>query len=357
MEEYEKKFVGKNVMITGGLGFIGSNLAKRLAELNPENIFIVDSMINGLGGNLENLAGFNEVLNPQNIFRHDIADVAEMTEIIPKLDYIFNLAGSVSHIDSKNNPLNDLNVNLASHVAFLQSCRYCSEQGLLRDGFKIVFSSTRDAYGKQTENDLPIVENTYVISAADPQGIHNQAAEFHHLWFGRTSGFDASVLRLTNTYGPRQKIDTPTQGFIGYFIYQALKGKEIQLWGGGESLRDFNHVDDVADALLMTMASEKTNGEIYNLGCFMKADGRYKEIGNNIKSVGDAARTIVKIAGTGKCRDIPYPEERKAIEPGHVYLDATKIHDAVGWFPKISFEEGIKNTIEFYRKNTGYWRR
>jgi len=356
MENYEEKFVGKNVMITGGLGFIGSNLAHRLVNLNPNKIIIVDSLVKKLGGNIQNIEGIRSGVEIPNLDNGgiNIGDAREIIPLLEDIDYIFNLAGSVSHIDSKNNPVRDLKLNLEIHVSFLESCRkYFDETG---ERPKIVFSATRDIYGKVREEDIPVKESLPVREIADPQGIHNHGAEFHHLWYGKTFGIPVSSLRLTNTYGPRQKISDSTMGFLGYFIYQALKNEEIELWGGGESLRDFNHVDDVVEALLMTMTSEKTNGEAYNLGSFIRRNGRYNEIGGNIRSVGEAAHVITYIAKTGRCIEIPYPENKKSIEPGHVYLDATKIHKAIGWEPKIGFEEGIEKTIKFYRENRKfYW--
>lgn len=318
MESYEGKFKGKNILITGGLGFIGSNLAGKLSKLEPKKITLVDSFIEGLGANLENVRDIRDCVEipDENHGGVDISNKEVMTKLLPNVDYLFNLAGSVSHLNSKNRPLNDLELNLASHVSLLESCRESTKGRNSR--LKVLFSATRDVYGKVKAEDLPIREDFFIREQADPQGIHKQAAEFHHLWYAANFGFDSTVLRLTNTYGPRQKIDDPNLGFLGYFIHQALKDETINLWGGGESLRDFNHVDDVVDAMLMTMTSEKTNGNVYNLGSFMKIGGRFKDIGDNIRTVGETAKVITKIAESGKCKEIPYPEDRKAIEPGHV---------------------------------------
>jgi len=358
-KDYEKEFENKTIMITGGLGFIGSNLAHRLIKLNPKKIIIIDSLIKGLGGDIENI---KEIKNNDKI---EIPFLDEgglninddrIINYLDDVDYIFNLAGSVSHVDSKNRPLNDLKINLLNHVAFLENCRKFIEKLAVKNEkpkFKILFSATRDIYGKTLTKDLPIREDFIIKEAADPQGIHNHGAEYHHSWYGKTFNFPVIILRLTNTYGPRQKINDPVQGFLGYFIYQALNNNEIELWGGGRSLRDFNYVDDVVDAMLITMASEKTQ-EVYNLGSFMKKEGRYQELGDNICSVGDAAKRVVNIAEIGKCNEIDYPEDKKAVEPGHVYLDATKIYEDIGWYPKTSFEEGIRKTIGFYKENKRY---
>ncbi len=348
-KDFEKNFENKTIIITGGLGFIGSNLAHKLVELNPRKIIIIDALIKGRGGNLYNV---KDILDKIEIpFLEDgglnIND-DRVINYLDGVDYIFNLAGSVSHIDSKNRPLEDLKINLLDHVAFLENCRKFGEETGRK--FKILFSNTRDIYGKVLTENIPIKEDFIIKEVADPQGIHNYSAEFHHLWYGKTFNFPVVSLRLTNTYGPRQKINDPKQGFLGYFIYKALKNEEIELWDGGESLRDFNYVDDVIDAMLIAISSNKTNGHVYNLGCFVKKDGRYQEIGENICSVKDVAKKITEIAG-GKYKEIPYPEEKKSIEPGHVYLDATKIHKDIGWLPKISFEEGIIKTIGFYKEH------
>ncbi len=351
--DYEKEFEGKTIIITGGLGFIGSNLAHRLVRLNPKKIIIIDALMKGGGGNVSNVEEIKDNDKVEIPFLEEGGlniDDDRVISYLDNVDYIFNLAGSVSHVDSKNHPLNDLKINLLAHVAFLESCSKYLEKNPDRK-FKILFSATRDIYGKTTTEDIPLKEDFIIREVADPQGIHNHSAEFHHLWCGKNLDFPVVSLRLSNTYGPRQKINDPTQGFLGYFIYRALKDEEIELWGGGESLRDFNYVDDVVDAMLIAMINDKANGQVYNLGSFMRKNGKYQEIGDNICSVGDAAKRIVKIAERGKCKEIPYPEDKKNIEPGHVYLDATKIHNDLGWYPKTSFEEGLVRTLNFYREN------
>ncbi len=352
MESYEEKFRDKSVLITGGLGFIGSNLARRLVDLKPRKITIVDPLIKNLGGSLENIA---EITDSLEVYNWDISNTDPMAHIIKKngVDYIFNLAGSVSHLDSKNRPTNDLDLNLRGHVSLLEVCReYVKSKKTNR--LKVLFSSTRDVYGKVREADLPVKENTRVIEQADPQGIHKHATEFHHRWYGDNFGFDSVSLRLTNTYGPRQRIEEPNLGFLGYFIHQALRDETIELWGGGESLRDFNHVDDVVEAMIMAMVSERTNSGVYNLGSYRRGNGKFEDVGGNIKTVGETAKAIVRVAGTGRIKEIPYPEERKSIEPGHTYLDSTKIYEHLGWQPRVGFEEGIRRTIDFYKKEGGY---
>ena len=344
MKEYDEKFRGKNVLITGGLGFIGSNLARRLIELNPKKIAIIDSLEEGLGGDIQNVS---DIYNFLDIYKINISDTEQVYRIMEEgVDYIFNLAGSIKHLDSKNRPLHDLSLNLGTHVAFLEACGRHSRKR--KNRIKILYSSTRDVYGKMKERDLPIPEDAIVTEATDPQGIHKYATEFHHKWFGLNFNFDTVSLRLTNTYGPWQKTGAD-QGFLGYFIQKAINDEEIELWGGGKSLRDSNYIDDVVEAMLITMASEKAKGEVYNLGNFMRRDGKFEDVGEGIRTVGESAEVITKIAESGRCKIIPYPPERKDIEPGHAYLNATKIYEHIGWEPKVSFEEGIRRTINFYR--------
>ncbi|MAG37887.1 NAD-dependent epimerase [Candidatus Pacearchaeota archaeon] len=347
-DNYKSAFKGKNIMITGGLGFIGSNLAHALAPLSPERIVIVDSYLEGHGANKYNLSGIEDIVEIPSEFSGgiDIRDNKNFSPLLSGIDYIFNLAGSISHIGSKKDPLKDLQLNLESHVSFLQSCRTYVESGGKPP--KIIFGGTRDQYGKLPESTLPVRENTLHEDPADPQGIHNQAAEFHHLWY-RNFGIQASSLRLTNTFGPRHPMQNPSQGFLNWFIRLALENKEIELWGGGEALRDFNYVDDVTEAFLRTMASDETDGNVYNLGSYIRKSGRVKDMGDNARTVSEAAHAIVEKAGSGSCRVIPYPEDKKAIEPGHFCADATKIYEEVGWLPRTSFQEGIEKTLGFYK--------
>jgi UDP-glucose 4-epimerase len=351
-----EKFRDKGIMVTGGMGFIGSNLARRLSECSPKRLIIVDSMIKGLGATRHNLDGIEDKVEIPglNAGGLDIRDSKEIRGLLQDIDYVFNLAGSVSHIDSKNRPLNDLEINLESHVSFLESCREVMKKR--SGGLKVLFTATRDVYGKVREEDLPVREDQKIYEVSDPQGIHNHASEFHHFWYAKNFGFDAISLRLTNTYGPRQKLDSPEHGFMGWFIRQAIESQTIELWGGGTALRDFNYVDDVVDALLMTMASERTSGEVYNLGSYIKKLGKYEDVKENISTVSKVAEEIVRICGSGKCLHKEYPPEKKSIEVGHFCADATKIYKTIGWAPRTSLQEGIAKTIEFYKKNKEhYW--
>lgn len=352
-EDYEKSFENKNIMVTGGLGFIGSNLVHKLTTLNPKKIIIIDALIPSHGGDIKNVDGIKDQLEIPFIENGGLNIDDDRIKDYLDVDYIFNLAGSTNHLNSKKNPIEDLKINLISHVKFLETCKNYLKENTNKK-FKILFSSTRDVYGKAEEKYLPIKEDFLVKSPADPQGIHNHSAEYHHLWYGKTFRIPIVCLRLTNTYGPRQKINNPGQGFLGHFIYKSLKNEEIELWGGGESIRDFNYVEDVIEAMLLAIVSEKTDYKIYNLGSFMRKNNKYQEIGNNICSVKEIAKNIINIIDRGSYKEVLYPEENKKIEPGHIYLDATKIYDDIGWYPKINLDEGLKRTIYFYKQNIHY---
>ncbi|MBT3404887.1 NAD-dependent epimerase/dehydratase family protein [archaeon] len=349
----EKGFEGKTVLITGGIGFIGSSLAHRLVALKPKKIMIFDSCIPQLGGNKFNIIGIKDQVEEYVGEEWDLRNREKIKPLIKEADIIFNLAGSVSHIGSKENPLFDFELNLRSHLEFLEACKECMQEG--KEKLKIVYSGTRDQYGKIKQEHLPVDEKYLIHEATDPQGINKHATEFFHFWYADHFKFDAVSLRLTNTYGPRHIMSDPGQGVLNWFICKAMDGETLELWGGGEQLRDFNYIDDVVEAMLLVALSEKTKGKAYNLGSFIKKKGLYGHIGNNVISIGDVAKMVVKIADKGGWVDIPYPQDRKTLEPGHFYSDATKIYEEVGWEPKISLEEGIRRTIEFYRDNKEHY--
>jgi len=352
MNEIIKKteyfFENKRILITGGLGFIGSNLAHRLAKLNPKSIIILDSQIPGLGANLFNIKGLEKKVKVLKGKSWDLRNIENMKKILRNTDLIFNLAGSVSHIGSKENPLFDLEINLKSHLCLLEACK----QVIKETGreIKIVYAGTRDQYGKVKEKDLPVRESQAIEEVTDPQGINKNAAEFYHFWY-RHSGIKSCSLRLSNIYGERHIMKDSGQGVLNWFIRQALENKNLELWGGGEVLRDFIYADDVSDALLLAMSSEKSDGQAYNIGAYRKKQGLYESLGSNITTIKSAAELVIGIAGSGKIKIINYPEDRKSLEPGHFYSDSSKIYQDLGWEPKTSFQQGLKKTIDFYKLN------
>ncbi len=327
--DYERVYEGKRVMITGGLGFIGSNLARRLVQVGAD-VLLVDSLIPQYGGNKRNIAGI------QHQVRVNIADIRTrptMNFLVQEQDYIFNLAGQVSHLDSMTDPFTDLEINCRSQLSILEACRHNNPH------VKIVFAGTRQQYGKPDY--LPIDER-HLMHPTDVNGINKMAGEWYHILYNNVYGIRAASLRLTNTYGPRQYVKDARMGFIGWFIRRAVLGEEITIYGDGSQLRDFNYVDDVVDAFLRVGASEEANGQVYNLG------------GPPI-SLLELTKLLINITGRGSYRLVPWPPERKVIDIGSVYSSYQKIKDALGWEPKVSLEEGLRRTVRFYEHEGKYY--
>ena len=325
-------FAGKNVMITGGLGFIGSNLAHELVKLKAR-VLIIDSLFPLYGGNIFNIKGIE---NRCKVFVKDVRDQSLINSLVKRQDFIFNLIGQRSHIDSLENPLQDLEANCKTHLVLLEACKRYNPK------VKILFAGTRGQYGKPAY--LPVDEN-HPMNPIDINGINKVAAETYHLLYYRNYGLRTTSLRLTNTYGPRHQMKNSKQGFLNWFSRLAIDDEEIRVFGDGKQLRDFNYVDDVVKAFLIAAVSKKTDGQFFNLGS-----------GKPI-SVIDTAKLIVELSRSGKIKQIPFPEKNKKIEGGDYYANCTKIKKILGWKPNISLEDGLKMTIEYYRRNKKhYWR-
>lgn len=332
-QKYLNLYEGRRVLITGGLGFIGSNLAHKLVEIGNVEVNIVDPLFPDQGGNLHNLEGIRDRVN---LYISDMGDSSTINHLVSGIDYIFNLAGSVSHIDSMSNPQRDLELNCTAHLTLLEACRNFNPH------VKIVYASTRQVYGKSVY--LPLDEE-HRLEPTDINGINKLAAEKYHLLYNNVYGTRAVCLRLTNTYGPRQLIRHNRQGFISWFVRQALEGGTIELFGDGKQKRDMNFVDDVVKAILLVGASEKTEGEIFNLG------------GKEIVSLASLADEIISLCGgQGRVCGVPFPIERQAIDIGNVYSSYKKIKSVLGWQPRVSLSEGLTRTINFYQQNREhYW--
>jgi UDP-glucose 4-epimerase len=316
-------YAGRAVLITGGLGFIGSNLARRLADAGAR-VTVVDSLIPDYGGNRFNLAGYEARVCV------DIADVRDpyaMRALVQGQDVIFNLAGQVSHIDSMTDPMTDLEINARSQLSILEACRYENP------GVKIVYAGTRQQYGKPRY--LPLDED-HLQAPTDVNGVNKLAGEWYHIVYHTAYGLRTTSLRLTNTYGPRQLVKHNRQGFIGWFIRQAVEGQTIQLYGDGRQLRDLTYVDDVVDAFLLAGTNDVANGRVYNLG------------GPAPISLYDLACTIVEIAGKGDVRLVEWPEDRKKIDIGDVYSSYARIETDLGWQPTTPLRTGLAQTLAYY---------
>jgi UDP-glucose 4-epimerase len=329
-EAYRDFYAGRKVMITGGLGFIGSNLARRLVTLGAD-VLLIDSLIPDYGGNLFNLDG----IMPQ--VRVNIADIRQQTTmnyLVRGHTVIFNLAGQVSHIDSMRDPYADLEINCRSQLTILEACRYNNP------GVKVVFAGTRQVYGRP--DSLPVNEQ-HLVRPTDVNGINKAAGEYYHLVYNNVFGVAACSLRLTNVYGPRQLIRHNRQGFIGWFIRQAIEDATIQIYGDGSQLRDFVYVDDAADAFLRAGADPACNGEVYNVG------------GDQPISHRDLTTMLIAAAGTGRVEYVHWPAEKKSIDIGSFYADSSKFRRATGWRPTVQMAEGLKRTLAFYREHFNHY--
>ena len=321
---------GRSVLITGGLGFIGSNLARALVALGAD-VLIVDSLIPDYGGNLFNVAGLEDRL------RINIADIRQQTTmnyLVQRQDVIFNLAGQVSHIDSMQDPHTDLEINCRAQLAILEACRRNNPD------VKVVFAGTRQVYGRA--DSLPVSE-THLVRPTDINGVNKAAGEYYHLVYNNVFGVRACSLRLTNVYGPRQLLKHNRQGFIAWFIRLAIEGREIQIYGDGRQMRDFVFVDDAVEAFLRAGASEASNGQVFNVGGFEPISHR------------DLVHLLIATAGSGSYRFVEWPPDKKAIDIGDFYADWRLIADTLGWRPHTTLADGLHETIAFYREHFAHY--
>ena len=314
----------KRILITGGLGFIGSNLAHILVRQAGAQVSILDNRAENCGSNPKNIEGLEPDLE---LHTGDIGEPAITRPIVRNVDIIFNLAGSISHVDSMSDPYQDLAANSSAHLSFLESCRRENPN------VRIILASTRQIYGRPAT--LP-VDETHPLKPVDFNGIHKLLGEKYHHIFAGLCGIRPTFLRLTNTYGPRLLLRHPRQGFIGWFLHQAILGKDIQLYGGGGQLRDFTYVDDVAIAMLLAAVSEKAIGQTYNLGW-----------GKPI-SLREFVETLAQLRPGLRYHPVDFPADRKPIDIGSYYSDSLRIKADLGWEPKVSLVEGLRRTLDFF---------
>jgi UDP-glucose 4-epimerase len=322
-------FAGSKVLITGGIGFIGSTLARRLVASAAE-VTAIDSLIPEYGGNLFNVA---DITPPLHVNISDVRDTYSMQHLVRGKDFLFNLAGQTSHLDSMMHPMADLEINCAAQLAILEACRTCNPQ------IRIVFASTRQIYGKPEQ--LPVPE-THPIVPVDVNGINKVAGEQYHLLYNRVHGIRATSLRLTNTIGPRMRIKDARQTFVGVWIRNLLKGEPIEVWGG-KQLRDFTDVEDAVDAFLVAALESRAEGEVYNVG------------GPGLIDLKTLAELMIEVNGAGELVQREFPAERQKIDIGDYYADDTKIREQLGWKPQRTLRETIERTLAFYREHLRHY--
>jgi len=330
IQEYAGAYRGSRVLITGGMGFIGSNLAHRLVELDAQ-VTLVDSLIPIYGGNQRNIAGI------EHRVRVNIADVRDeysMNYLVQGQDYLFNLAGQTSHLDSMTDPYTDLEINCRAQLSILEACRKHNPH------LKLVYASTRQIYGKP---DYLPVDERHLLHPVDVNGVNKMAGEWYHILYNNVYGIRACALRLTNTYGPRMRVKDARQTFLGIWIKRLIDEEPIQVFGDGSQIRDFNYVDDVVEALLLAGASSAADGGIFNLGS------------DETINLRDLAALMIDINGGGSFEIVPFPPDRKAIDIGDYYADYRLIQGRLGWRPKVPLREGLRRTLEFYRREREYY--
>lgn len=325
MKSQFDQFTGKKILITGGLGFVGSNLARSLVGLGA-SVTLVDSLDPSCGSNRTNISDISDQID---INIADVRDLNTMIHFVKGKHFLFNLAGRTSHIDSMTNPLEDMDINCRAQIAILESCRKENPE------IRVVFASTRQIYGKPER--LP-VDESHGLHPVDVNGINKMAGESFHMLYSRVHGICACSLRLTNTYGPGMRIKDARQTFLGVWIRNALEGQTFEIWEGKQR-RDFTYIDDCVGALLLAANCPKANGEVFNLG------------GSEVVSLKEVANMIREIEPLARFELCSYPPDRKTIDIGDYFADFSKIRDRLGWSPQIDLRSGLRKTIDYYRKN------
>ena len=326
---YESFFKNKEILITGGYGFIGSNLCLKLLDLGSK-VTVFDNMFTGYGANKFNLPKSHKNLD---IIIGDTRDKDSIEKAILSKDIIFNLAGQLGHLESMQDPWNDLSINVESQINLLESCRKFNPY------VKIIYTSTRQVYGKP--NYLPVDEN-HPISPVDVNGINKLAAEKYFILYNKLYNINSTILRVTNTYGPRLRIIDGKQTFIGVWLRNAIEKKPIIIFGNGSQIRDLTYIDDLIHIMLLTAMSDKTCGEILNVG------------GERI-SLLELAKLFQKIRPNISYDLVEFPENLKSIDIGNYYANDTKLKTVLGWENQVSLLDGLKNCLEYYEANLQHY--
>lgn len=319
------------VLITGGLGFIGSNLARALLDLGAK-VSIVDALIPNLGGNWFNVESIRDKLET---VVGDVRDLALMQDLVANKDVIFSLAAQVDHIASMADPIFDLDMSGKGALTVLEACRR------KKRGARVVFPGSRLQFGRPRR--LPVDED-HPMDPMNIYAVHRLLGEKYHQVYHNAFGISTCVLRLSNPFGPRQQMRHSQYGILNWFVRLALENREITVYGDGSQQRDYFYIQDAVDAFLRAGSMEAADGQVFNVGA-----------GAPI-TMAEAARTIVDVVGSGKVTHIPWPEDRSRQETGGYITDISKIEKALGWRPKVNFKDGVRQTAEYYRTHREhYW--
>jgi UDP-glucose 4-epimerase len=319
------------VLITGGAGMIGSTIA-HLAAAQGARVSILDAMLPLYGGNRFNLRG---ILDSVQFIEGDIRDLELMRRVVPGYDYIFNLAGQVSYVDSNTEPLLDLDINCKGHLQVLEACRLENPRA------RLLFASSRFVYGRIEY--IPVDEG-HPFNCLSIYGIHKLAGEKYYRFYHEAYGLPTVSVRIANPYGPRQQMKHSKYGIVNWFIRLALEGKPLTVFGDGRQRRDYIYNEDLAEACVALLLSPGTEGQVYNLGT-----------GTGVPFAEMAALVAEAVPGTA-VRQVEWPRDRYFVETGDYLSDITRITTASGWRPKTTLKDGIGRTVAYYREHQEeYW--
>ena len=321
----------KRILITGGLGFLGSSVANRLAKLNAQ-IVILDSIDSRYGGNLYNLDPLFK--DNMEVVIGNVCDKNLINKIIKNIDIIYHFAAQVSYIDSYKIPFEDLDVNQMSTLVILEACKNFNPD------VKILFASSRLVLGETLTTPITESHETNPLSL---YGVHKLGSEKYLSLYNKDFGINTTIMRITNPYGPRQQIKHSKYSILGWFVRLAMEGKKINIFGDGKQVRNYIYVDDIVEAFVRAGKSSSVNGKMFFLGS------------NKNTEFGEMAELVIKTVGNGSIRYVPWPDDYEKAETGDSIISTSKIAEAINWKPKISLEEGIKNTFNYYSKNNKFY--
>ena len=323
-------FAGRKVLITGGLGFLGSSLAVRLVE-HGAHVTVIDNLHPLYGGNRFNIAG---VADKIEVVLDDVRNLDVLKPLIAGNETMFHLAAQVSYIDSLSMPYEDLDLNARATLGILESCRTLNPQ------MRILFSSSRMTYGRV---EGPLVSETSPTNPLSLYGIHKLTAEKYLLMYYKDFGIPTTILRLTNPYGPRQQIKHSKYSLVGWFVRQAMAGRTIQIFGDGGQLRDYVFADDIVDAMLRCAAAPAAAGEVINVGSGESTLFR------------DMVTAVIRCVARGRAEFVPWPENYERVETGDIAVDISKLKALTSWQPRYTLDEGIQRTFEYYSQHAGHY--